>query len=81
MDEITSIPFDVILGFICVLLFGLILGALISLPILQRNSKLPIERLSGDIIWRYSPDWIIFVIGCIVFLALSFLLISGMYRM
>jgi len=73
-------PMDVIIGIIGILIFGLVLGALIYLPIAEKNSKLSLERLSGEIIWRYKPDWIIFVIGCLVFLCVSFLLVSGLLR-
>ena len=73
-------PLDVIIGMVGILVFGLMLGALIYLPIAEKNSKLPLERLSGEIIWRYKPDWIIFLLGCIVFLAVSFLLVSGLLR-
>ena len=73
-------PFDVIIGLLGILIFGLMLGALIYLPIAEKNSKLSLERLSGEIIWRYKPDWIIFVLGCLVFLAVSFLMVSGLLR-
>ncbi len=75
------VPLDVIIGFICVIFFGMILGAVIYLPIAHKDSDLPLERLSNDIIWHYAPDWLLLVIGCIIFLVLSFLLISGMWRM
>ncbi|MBQ4404984.1 MAG: hypothetical protein II857_11345 [Selenomonadaceae bacterium] len=73
-------PTDVIIGMVGILIFGLMLGALIYLPVAEKNSKLPLERLSGEIIWRYKPDWIIFVLGCVVFLGVSFLLVSGLLR-
>ena len=73
-------PMDVIIGMIGILFFGLMLGALIYLPVAEKNSKLSLERLSGDIIWRYKPDWIVFVLGCVVFLAVSFLMVSGFLR-
>ena len=73
-------PFDVIIGMLGILIFGLMLGALIYLPVAEKNSNLPLERLSGEIIWRYKPDWIIFVLGCVVFLGVSFLLVSGLLR-
>lgn len=73
-------PFDVIIGLLGILIFGLMLGALIYLPIAEKNSTLSLERLSGEIIWRYKPDWIIFVLGCLVFLAVSFLMVSGLLR-
>ena len=73
-------PFDVIIGLFGILIFGLMLGALIYLPVAEKNSTLSLERLSGEIIWRYKPDWIIFVLGCLVFLAVSFLMVSGLLR-
>ena len=77
---ITVPPADVIIGMVGILLFGLMLGALIYLPVAEKNSKLSLERLSGEIIWRYKPDWIIFVLGCVIFLAVSFLMVSGLLR-
>lgn len=74
-------PVDVLIGFLCVLLFGTMLGAIICLPIAHHNSDLPLERLSNDLIWRYAPDWLLLFISSIFFLVLSFLLISGMWRM
>ena len=74
-------PVDVLIGFVCVFLFGMMLGAIICLPIAHHNSELPLERLSGDLIWRYAPDWLLLFISSIFFLVLSFLLISGMWRM
>ena len=73
-------PLDVTVGLIGILIFGLVLGALIYLPVAEKNSKLSLDRLSGEIIWRYKPDWIVFVIGCVIFLAVSFLLVSGLLR-
>ena len=73
-------PTDVIIGMVGILFFGLMLGALIYLPVAEKNSKLSLERLSGEIIWRYKPDWIIFVLGCVVFLSVSFLMVSGLLR-
>ena len=73
-------PTDVTVGFIGILIFGLLLGALIYLPVAEKNSPLSLEKLSGEIIWRYKPDWIIFVLGCVAFLAVSFLLVSGFLR-
>ena len=73
-------PSDVIIGMVGILFFGLMLGALIYLPVAEKNSKLSLEKLSGEIIWRYKPDWIIFVIGCVVFLSVSFLMVSGLLR-
>ena len=79
-DLIEIPPMDVTVGFIGILIFGLMLGALIYLPIAEKNSPLSLERLSGEIIWRYKPDWLVFVIGCVVFLGVSFLLVSGLLR-
>ena len=73
-------PADVIIGMVGILFFGLMLGALIYLPIAEKNSELSLEKLSGEIIWKYKPDWIIFVLGCVVFLAVSFLMVSGFLR-
>ena len=77
---ITMPPLEVVIGMICILIFGIVLGALIYLPVAERNSPLSLEKLSGEIIWRYKPDWILFVLGCVIFLAVSFLLVSGFLR-
>lgn len=76
----TMPPTDVVIGMAGILVFGLILGALIYLPVAEKNSKLPLEKLSGELIWRYKPDWIVFFVGSIVFLGVSFLLVSGLLR-
>ena len=76
----TMPPMDVIIGMICILIFGIVLGALVYLPVAEKNSPLPLEKLTGDIIWRYKPDWIIFVLGCIIFLTASFFMVSGFLR-
>ena len=73
-------PPDVIIGMVGILFFGLMLGALIYLPVAEKNSKLSLEKLSGEIIWKYKPDWIIFVLGCVVFLGVSFMMVSGLLR-
>ncbi len=73
-------PIDIIIGLICIGVFGLLLGALIYLPVAVKNSPLPIEKLSGDIIWRYMPDWLLMFLGCIIFITISFLMISGFLR-
>ena len=73
-------PMDIIIGLICIGIFGLILGALIYLPVAVKNSPLPIEKLSADMIWRYVPDWLLFFIGCVIFILISFMLISGFLR-
>lgn len=77
---ITFPPAEVLIGMACILVFGLVLGALIYLPVAERNSPLSLEKLSGEIIWRYKPDWILFVLGCVIFLCVSFLLVSGFWR-
>jgi len=77
---ITLPPTEVLIGMVCILVFGILLGALIYLPVAEKNSPLPLEKLSGEIIWRYKPDWILFVLGCVIFLAVSFLLVSGFWR-
>ena len=73
-------PIDIIIGLICIGMFGLLLGALIYLPVAVKDSPLPIEKLSNDIIWRYVPDWLVMFIGCVIFIVLSFLLVSGYLR-
>ena len=73
-------PMDVIIGMVGILFFGLMLGALIYLPVAEKNSELSLEKLSGEIIWSYKPDWIVFVLGCVVFLGVSFLMVSGFLR-
>lgn len=73
-------PIDIVIGLICIAIFGVALGALIYLPIADKESPLALERLSADIIWRYLPDWLLSFIGCIVFITLSFLLITGFMR-
>ena len=77
---ITLPPTEVLIGMVCILVFGILLGALIYLPVAEKNSPLSLEKLSGEIIWRYKPDWILFVLGCVIFLAVSFLLVSGFWR-
>ena len=79
--DFLPVPIDVIIGFIFVLLFGIVLGALIYLPVAQKKSNLPLERLSNDLVWNYAPDWLLIFVGCIIFLVMSFILISGMWRM
>lgn len=74
-------PFDIIIGLICIGLFGLALGALLFLPIAAKKSPLSIEKLSNDIIWRYVPDWLLMFLGCVIFIILSFMLVSGYLRM
>ncbi|MBQ9478995.1 MAG: hypothetical protein IJU71_05500 [Selenomonadaceae bacterium] len=73
-------PIDIVIGLVCIGVFGVILGALIYLPIADKDSPLALEKLSGDIIWRYLPDWILSFIGCIIFITLSFMLITGFMR-
>ncbi len=74
-------PIEVIIGLILVFIVGVILGAAICLPIVQKNSELPLEKLSGDLIWRYAPDWILSILGCVISLVLCFILISGVWRL
>ena len=73
-------PMDVTVGMIGILFFGIMLGALMYLPVAHKSSKLPLERLSGEMIWKYKPDWFVFVVGCVLFLAVSFLMVSGLLR-
>ena len=73
-------PIDIIIGLICIGVFGLVLGALIYLPVAVKDSPLPIEKLSGEIIWRYMPDWLLMFIGCVIFIIISFLMVSGFLR-
>lgn len=78
--DFLPVPIDVIIGFIFILLFGMILGAIIFLPIAHKTSDLPLEKLSNDLVWNYAPDWILIFVGCIIFLVMSFVLISGIWR-
>ena len=73
-------PIDIIIGLICIGVFGLLLGALIYLPVAAKESPQPSEKLSGDIIWRYMPDWLLMFLGCLIFIIISFLMISGFLR-
>lgn len=77
---INLMPIDVIIGFIFLFVFGLILGAAICLPYAHKHSTLPLEKLSGDWIWHYKPDLILCILGCLIFIVMSFLLISGIWR-
>ena len=79
--DFLPVPIDVILGFLCLILFGMILGAIIYLPVAHKNSELTLEKLSNDLIWNYAPQWVLAVISCIIFLVISFMLIGGMWRM
>lgn len=81
MDSVSIPPIEVIIGIILIFALGVVLGAAICLPIVHKNSNLPLEKLSGDLIWRYTPDWILSILGCIISLVLCFLLISGIWRM
>ena len=81
MKSISEIlPLDVVIGFIALFVFGMILGAAICLPYVHKNSTLPLEKLSGDWIWHYKPDLVLCIVGCVVFIIMSFLLISGWWR-
>ncbi len=73
-------PIDIIIGLVCIAIFGLVLGALIYLPVAAKESPLPIEKLSADIIFRYVPDWLLLFIGCVIFIIISFMLVSGFLR-
>lgn len=79
--DFLPVPIDVIIGFLCLILFGMIFGAIIYLPVAHKNSELTLEKLSNDLIWNYAPQWLLAVISCIIFLVISFMLISGMWRM
>lgn len=81
MDSISMPPAEVIAGFVGIFIVGLILGAAICLPIVHKHSTLPLEKLSGDWIWRYTPDWILSIVGCVICIVLCFILISGIWRM
>ena len=73
-------PIDVIIGLLCILLFGITLGFLLYLPVAHKSSKLPLEKLSNELIWRYTPDWLILIVGCVIFLTVSFFMVSGYLR-
>ena len=76
----TMPPMDVVIGMVGILFFGLMLGALLYLPVAEKNSKLPLEKLSNELIWRFAPDWLIMVIGCVIFITVSFMMVSGFMR-
>ena len=63
-------PLEVLIGFVLIVVVGTMLGATICLPIAHKNSKLTLEQLSGDLIWRYAPDWFLSVMGCVITLVL-----------
>lgn len=73
-------PLDVIIGLICIIIFGVALGFLLYLPVAHKSSKLPLEKLSNELIWRYTPDWLIMIFGCVIFLTVSFFMVSGYLR-
>ena len=73
-------PTDVIAGLAGIFFFGVCLGAAIMLPYAHKHSGLPIERLSGDIIWRYTPDWALCIAGCVVLIILGFVVVGGYLR-
>ncbi len=81
MENFTLPPVEVLVGFVVIFIVGIILGAAICLPIVHKNSDIPLEKLTGDLIWRYTPDWLLSILGCIVTLIVCFLLISGIWRM
>ena len=70
-------PIDVIAGLAGIVFFGMCLGSAIFLPYAHKHSNLSLEKLSNDLIWHYSPDWILYFAGCIVFIIISFILVSG----
>ena len=73
-------PIDILLGLIFIGVFGVILGALIYLPIANKEKPMALEKLTYDVIWKYKPDWILSFICCIVFIILSFMMITGAMR-
>ena len=73
-------PIDILLGLVSIGFFGVVLGALIYLPIADKDSPLALERLTSDILWKYMPDWLLMFIGCLIFITLSFMMISGAMR-
>ena len=81
MENFSMPPVEVLVGFVLIFIIGTILGAAICLPIMHKHSDIPLEKLSGDWIWRYTPDWILSILGCVITLILCFILISGMWRM
>lgn len=80
-DTVNFPPIEVLIAMILVFVVGIILGAAISLPIVHKNCDIPLEKLTGDLIWRYAPDWILSVLGCIISIIVCFILISGMWVM
>ncbi|MCR5833535.1 MAG: hypothetical protein K6G55_02620 [Selenomonadaceae bacterium] len=77
---ITLPPLDVIIAIIGIIIFGIILGALLYLPVAEKNSPLSLDRLTNEMIWHYVPDWFVFLLGCVAFLTVSFVMISGSMR-
>ena len=73
-------PIDIVLGLVSIGFFGTVLGALIYLPIADKESPMALEKLTADILWKYLPDWLLSFIGCIIFITLSFMMISGFMR-
>ncbi len=73
-------PLEVILGMIIVALAGVALGAAICLPIVHKNSDIPLEKLSGDWIWKYTPDLVLSIVGCVITIIVSFILIGGFWH-
>lgn len=80
MEGFSVPPVEVLVGFVLIFIIGMILGATICLPIMHKHSNIPLEKLSGDWIWRYTPDWILSILGCVITLILCFILISGIWR-
>ncbi len=71
---------DVLMGFLCILLIGVVIGAVCYLPVAHYESKIPLEKLTNDIVWKYLPDWILLLAGCIALVVLCFLLLGGIWR-
>ena len=80
MEGMSLPPVEVILGFVIIFFTGLALGAAICLPIVHKNSDIPLEKLSGDLIWKYTPDLVLSIVGCVVALIFCFVMISGMWH-
>ncbi len=71
---------DVLMGFASILAIGVVMGAVIYLPVAHYESKIPLEKLTADIVWKYLPDWVLLMAGCIGLLTICFLLLGGIWR-
>ena len=81
MDLPSSLPPpEIALGLIMIFFTGLVLGAAICLPIVHKNSDIPLEKLSGDWIWKYTPDLVLSIVGCVITIIVSFILIGGFWH-